>query len=453
MPEKKNNAASQKREKPSGRALAFRSLLRMEEEKRFSSLELDNLIKSEQPDSRERALYTELFYGVIRRKLTLDALIRAYSSKPPEKLDPPVAAALRLGLYQILYLDRIPDSAAVSESVELVKKKAKSAASFVNAILRRACRDREADALPLPSDDGSAESREVIYSCPAELIRSFEQDYGKERCTAILEAFTQRPPVTLRVNSLKTDRDSLLRSLKENGTDAVPNGKYGVTVRGGAVSGLKELKDGLCYVQNVASQKAVEALAPKPGEFLIDVCAAPGGKSIASALCMENRGRILSRDLHENKLPLIARQAEKLGIGIIVTEARDASLPDNENEGRADLVICDLPCSGYGDCAGKPETRYKPLAEAERLPEIQYRILCAASGLVRDGGTLMYSTCTLRKAENEENVLRFASSHPGFRPLDGDGVTVFPRADDPENGGESFACDGFFYARFQKVKQ
>lgn len=431
---------------PSARRAAYNSLLRCEGQGRYLSLELDSTLSAHPLPAAERALYTTLLYGVTERLTTLDYLIDRYSRRPSAKLDREVVWAVRLGLYQLLYLDRIPPSAACDESVELVKRHAKSAAPFVNALLRRAAREKAAGALPFPPDDGSDLSLGVKFGFPPALVAAWRRMYGKEDALRILRGMSTPPPLTLHANTLRVSRDELIGRFRAGGRDAVAaeGVPAGVVLTGNAaVSGLDELAQGLCFVQDAASQTAVAALGAKPGETVLDLCAAPGGKSFAAALAMENRGRILSRDLHENKLGLLRDGAARLGISIITASVRDATIPDPDLADICDRVICDAPCSGTGVCAKKPELRHR--APSPELPALQYSVLSSAAAALREGGTLLYSTCTLNRDENEAVARRFASEHPDFAPLDGDGVTLFPVSadDDPAR-----ARDGFFYARF-----
>ena len=423
----------------SAREAALISLLRCEAQGKYSNLELSSAIKKHGLDGAEKALFTRLVYGVIERKITLDHVIGKFSDIPTDKIDADAAMILRIGLYQFYYLDRIPESAIVNEAVESAKKRKKSAAGFVNAILRSAV--RAGKKIPLPPET-EKEYLSVRYSLPDGLIRMFSEQYGREGCMEILEGIDRVPYTALAVNTLKISREELAGMLTDAGCAAQiplspPNALY--LVNGLPRTAEEAIAQGLCFVQDVSSQRAVEALSPAPGETLVDVCACPGGKSFYAAILMRNGGRIVSRDLHANKLSLVRNGAVRLGFSMIETEAADASVPDPSYTGIADKVICDVPCSGLGVIAKKPDIRFKDIDGFARLTETQYAIITASSGYLKVGGRLLYSTCTLNKNENESVVQRFLSEHDGFRAVE---------------TRTSFPCiynDGFFHAVIERI--
>ena len=430
------------------REAALLSLERCEKSGKYSNLEVDSAIKKYGFTGHDRAFFTALVYGVIERRITLDYFLAAFSSLPLEKIEARVAMILRLGLYQLLFLDSIPDRAAVNESVELAKLHThKGTAGFVNAVLRQAVRQKEH--LPYPEKD-SLSYDSVYYACPTWLCAMWRDMYGEEKSRAILGAINRNPHITLRVNRLKTDRERLMARLTDEGIfcrasslsqDGILLDEYT------PVSLLTPLAEGLCIVQDEASQLAADAVGARPGETVIDTCSCPGGKSFGMAMGMENRGRLLSLDLHENKLSLVKSGAERLGISIIETAVQNGTKRREEWRELADRVLCDVPCSGLGVIAKKPDLRHKSPTEIEGLPEIQYQILCNGAYYVKPGGTLVYSTCTLNKKENEEIVTRFLKEHPSFlpsaegMPLGRTFMTFFP---------DETATDGFFLARFVK---
>ena len=352
--------------------------------------------------------------------------------------------AARLGLYQLTYMDRIPPHAAVSESVAVAPARSRS---FVNAVLR--AHQRAGCRLVLPADD-PLHAMSVEFSAPEPLCQFFIDRFGEAETRALLAAFLTRPPVTLRVNRLKTTAADVLAAFAEDGAVPCPLDEEMVRLDGAAaVAAAAEA--GLAFVQDPASRMAVRALGPQPGETVIDTCAAPGGKSFSAALDMENRGRLFSFDLHENKLSLIRRTADALGISILTAAARDAREPDPALVGRADRVLCDAPCSGLGVIGKKPDVKYKPLDGAAALPAIQYNILCGAAQYVRPGGVLVYSTCTLNPDENKGVVDRFLAAHPDFAPEDFSLGALGASADGrrtltPHRDG----TDGFFIARMRR---
>lgn len=426
------------------RALAHSFLLRCETDERYVNIALDRTLRELRLDSRDRDFFTALVYGVTERRITLDYYISLLSKKPLARLDPTVLTALRMGLYQIIYMDGVPDSAACNESVKLVRRGASSAAPFVNAVLRSFIRRR--DELRLP--DRSADPYgwlSVRYSVPAELAALWCEQYGEEQAERCLRGTDEPPTPTLRANLIRIDRDALLKRLEQDGISAEPSPYSPHSVRLTAPcspASIQAFREGLCTVQDDASGMAVEALAPKRGDTVIDMCSAPGGKSFAAAALMHGEGRIMSYDLYESKLSLIREGAERLGIEIITAAARDSSQPDPDCIGAADCVICDVPCSGFGVLAKKPDMRARVgerIADSE-LPQLQSRILAAASLYPRVGGRLLYSTCTLNRHENEEQVEAFLAQNSGYSCEQMH--TVFPDPDLPSY----LRTDGFFYA-------
>lgn len=426
------------------RAAAFASLLAWEKSGRYANLEVNASLAAGTLSGADRALYTTLVYGVIERLLTLDYIVGTLSSRPLGEIDREALCALRLGIYQCTFLDRIPPHAAVSESVSLAPPRSRG---FVNALLRAYLRGGCRYTLP---DDPLARMS-VKYSVPEELCRFWLSHYGAAEAEALLASTLVHPPVTLRVNPLKTSAEEVLRLHEADGAHLCPLSPDMISLDGGAhiADGIRA---GLYFVQDPASRLCVRALDARPGETVIDTCAAPGGKSLSAALDMENRGRVLSFDLHENKLSLIRRAADALGITILSAAARDARTPDETLLGQADRVLCDAPCSGLGVIAKKPDIRYKSIDAVRALPAIQYDILTGAARYVRPGGVLVYSTCTLNPDENERVAGRFLDAHPEFTPepfdlgaagAAPDGMrTMWP----PRDG-----CDGFFIARMRRT--
>ena len=420
------------------RAAVCELLLRCEAAQQYSNIALDTALSRGSFTGADRGLFTALFYGVTEHRITLDHVIDTHSKLPASKIEPRVRAALRLGLCQLLYFDRIPDHAAINESVSLVPTRSRG---FVNAILRAFLRANKQIAFPDRERDPIT-YLSVRYSFAPAICERFVAVFGFSRTEQLLASFCTPPPVTLRINTLRTSRDALLTELTENGFDAMPSTEsaQGILLYGNApVPALPGFSDGRFFVQDEASQLCVEALDARPDMTAIDVCACPGSKSFGIAACMENRGRLLSCDLHQNKLSLVKSGAERLGISIIETVARDAREPNPDWIGAFDRVLCDVPCSGFGVFAKKPELRYKNPAESAGLPEIQFAILCNASAFLRAGGVLVYSTCTLLPEENEKNVARFLQAHPDFTLLRE--RTLTPDVDD---------TDGFYFAVLQK---
>ena len=407
----------------------------------YSNIALDNALKKSDLEAHDRALAAALFYGVIEKKITLDHYISRLSSRPLCEIDEDILMILRLGIYQLAFLDRIPDHAAINETVSLAPAKKRG---FVNAVLRSYLRQK--DKIELPRD--AVERLSVKFSVCGELAEKFVSVYGYERAEKILAGFSHAGGTTLRVNTVKTTVGELCEKLSAEKTSLSP---YGLYVKG-QISELYGFDEGLFYVQDEASQIAAACLGAKEGELVIDVCSCPGSKSFGAAMDMKNVGEIYSFDLHENKLSLVESSAKRLGIDIINTEARDAREPREELIGKADRVICDVPCSGFGVLGKKPELRYKDPAVSCGLPAIQYDILEASARYLKVGGTLVYSTCTVFPEENEENVNKFLENHPDFA------LSPFSVGNFECKTGmqtflpDEFPTDGFFVAKMVKIK-
>ena len=416
------------------RKLAFDSLKRCEKDGKYSNLEVASRISSNELDPRDKSLYTALVYGVIEKRISLDALVSYFSKRPVESIDREALVALRLGLYQIAFMDRIPMHSACDESVKLVKASGKKAlAPFVNGVLRSAVKERESFERILSEAGESA-----LYSVPEFVITLWREGYGEEMTKKLLVAFQKKPPVTLRVNTLKISTEELFEKLKDTGArvERHPFAEDIIVLLSGSVEELFGYDEGYFFVQGTGSYMAVKALSPKAGERIIDTCACPGGKSFSAAVEMKNKGELFSFDLHKNKLSLIEKGAKRLGIDIIHADENNANCPRSELLGTADGVICDVPCSGLGIIAKKPDIKYKDFEDIKRLPEVQRSILQNSVRYLKNGGRIVYSTCTLNPDENERVTDAFLRENEGFHRAEGYPVTVFPM-----DGYE----DGFFY--------
>ena len=387
------------------RELVLDLLLKAEKSKQYSNIALDNALSKADFSSADKGLVSAIFYGVIERRITLDYQIKALSSRDIKNIDARTLNAIRIGLYQLIYLDRIPPHAAINESVSLCSKKS---SGFANAILRSFLRK---GALTLPDTKNQLEYLSVAYSVDIPLISKLVSVYGYEESEKLLLAINEAPPTTLRVNTLLTNKNELIEKIPRGAfTKNAPNGIF---VQG-SVRELFGFEDGMFFVQDEASQICVEALGAKAGELVMDICSCPGSKSFGAAINMENVGEIFSFDLHENKLSLVINGAKRLKIDIIKTSACDGRHFLSEFENKADRIICDVPCSGFGVLAKKPELRYKDPKESAALPKIQSDILENACKYLKSGGTLIYSTCTIFPEENEQNINAFLSRHPEF---------------------------------------
>lgn len=420
-------------------------LLKVEKNSSFSGIALDNtLSKNRDLSDIDRRFISALYYGVIERRITLDSVISRYSKRPLEKLNPEIREILRMGIYQLLYMDSVPDSAAVDESVKLAKRNNQSASGFVNAVLRNFIRDGK----KLPSD-----SLSLKYSCPEWLVNMWLRDYGEEIALSILRSSLGRPPTTVRFNTCKFDTKDILSELASDDIEAVPNGVipdcYDLKNCGFAEK-LSAYKKGMLHVQDASCQLCASELGAKEGETVLDVCSAPGGKAFTIAEIMNDHGKILAFDLHENRAKLITEGAKRLNLDIITASTNNAKL-FNEALPMADRVLCDVPCSGLGVIGRKPEIKYNYASESDlsQFPIVQYEILKTSSRYLRPGGTLVYSTCTLNRAENDLIAEKFLRENPDF---EGTKLTHF---DDYKATITPATCqfggDGFFMAKFTRI--
>ena len=435
------------------RLTAVKLLLKMEGSDSYSNILLDSAFADDRLSDKDKAFAAALFYGVTERRLTLDYVIKQNSKLPFEKLDAAAVAILRLGLYQLLYMQSVPESAAVNESVKLCKRlKLFGAQGFVNGLLRSFIRNGKK--ISYQGMD-ITQRLSIEYSCPLWLTERWTAEYGADCAVAALKASVGKPPVYARVNSLKTTAEELIKKLAEEGIAAKPYPRLGGCItldRTGDIEKSRCFRRGLFHVQDVSSQLCCLTLRPVVNETVLDVCAAPGGKSFTMAELMGNNGRIVSMDLHDMRVGLIEDGAARLGIRIIEAFENNA-LEFNPQLPSADRVLCDVPCSGLGVIRRKPEIKYKNPDDFKELPRLQRRILEMSSKYVKVGGTLVYSTCTLSRAENEGVAEDFARSHQDFapivQPVPFDGAdnspmrTYFP----DENAG-----DGFFTASFRRIR-
>lgn len=435
------------------RITAAKLLLKMESSDAYSNILLDSAFSETDLGERDKAFAAALFYGVTERRMTLDYIIAQNSKTPFEKLDKAVITILRMGFYQLLYMPSVPESAAVNESVKLCKKlKVFSAQGFVNGMLRTFLRNKKR-----VDYKGLTKSQRLSteFSAPLWLAEKLIDEYGIERAVQTLELSLGKPPLYARVNTIKCTDDELIKALSKEGISAQkhPTIEHCVKLfKTGDLEKSKAFRSGMFHIQDISSQLCCLTLRPVVNETVLDMCAAPGGKTFTMAQLMLNRGRIISMDLHDMRVALIEDGAARLGINIVEARQNDAlTLCDGLPE--ADRVLCDVPCSGLGVIRRKPEIKYKNPADFVELPKIQRAILENAAHYVKVGGTLVYSTCTLSRAENDDVAEDFLKCHPEFaplvQPLPIDGAessykrTFFPTAD----GG-----DGFFTASFRRTK-
>lgn len=438
----------------SARQSAFEILYKVEHSGAYSNLALDAELSSQEGTADgDSALLTALVYGVLERLITLDYNISLYLRQPLKKLKPEVLIALRLGAYQLLFMDRIPESAAVNESVKIAKNnRAQFAAGLVNAVLRKVAQN----GLRLPDESDGLKFMSVKYSVPEPTVKLFADAYSDKIACEIFEAMSERAKIFVRVNTQKCTTDELAEALARQGIESkrvslVPNALE--LLNGGAVEHLDAYKKGLFHVQDLSSQLCCMALDPQPGDTVYDMCAAPGGKSFTLSELTECKGKILAMDVYPSRLALIEDGAERLGLQNISVIPNDAS-GVNPALKKVDRVLCDAPCSGLGILRRKPEIRYKTLEDIDKLPILQYDILCSSAEYVSVGGHLVYSTCSLNPAENAAVCDKFLSEHKDF-----EAIRIFPdikRADGNENYltlmPQIHGTDGFFIAAFTRTE-
>ena len=414
------------------RKTAVKVLVKIEKEGAYSNLAVAEALKTAELNPQDKALATALIYGVLDRKITLDFILSKFLKTPVSKTEPFTLAVLRTALYQIKYMDKIPESAAVNEAVKIMKSSKFSRNSgFVNGVLRSVLRTE----VTLPQGE-SAEDLSVKYSCPLWIVESFLKDYGVEDTKALLEESLKPAGTVLKVNTVKTDIENVKSKLSDIPYNEGENSLE--LVKGIDISKSELYKEGLVYVQDYASQRAVATLDPKKGDRVLDMCSAPGSKAFTMANLMENEGEIIACDLYPHRVELIEKSARRLGIKIIKSCVLDATKFD-ENLGQFDCILCDVPCSGLGVIRRKPEIKYTKSDDFKELENIQLAIVKNALRYLKKGGKLLYSTCTLRKAENENLVISLKKEYNDLYLISE--KTFMPHKD---------GTDGFYCALFKK---
>lgn len=434
----------------SARTTALCALIATRRQGAWSDGILKEYVQRDRLERRDAALAVTLTYGVMQNRMLLDHYLEQVVSGGLSRLQPAMLDILRLGAYQILLLDKIPDSAAVNEAVEQTKRYVnQKAAGMTNGALRALSRKK--GSLNEPRDLATK------YSHPQALVELLMQSVGENQIEPFLRADNEPAPTCLQINPLLSDPDEVERALTEQDIlfrkhPWLP-GCYLVTGTGN-LARLELFTSGKVYVQDASAKLAAIAAGVQPGMRVLDTCAAPGGKSFALAMEMKNEGSVTSCDIHAHKISLIEKGAARLGISIITAREADASKFQEEFKDGFDVVVADVPCSGLGVIRKKPDIRYKDLAPTERLPAVQAAILENVSRYVRPGGALLYSTCTVLKRENEDVANAFLTRHPEFQ------LEAFPVPDGlgGQNGGmltlypHVHEADGFFICKLRKNK-
>ena len=427
------------------RELVLDILIEVNEKDQYSHLVLrDVLNKYQYLEKQERAFLTRLAEGTIEHMLEMDFVINSFSKVKVNKMKPLIRNLLRMSVYQLKYMDSIPDAAVCNEAVKLAKKRGfGQLRGFVNGVLRNIA--RELEHLQYPDEKlEPVRFLEVTYSVPAWMVEQWIIDYGYEQTKKICESFLKERPITIRTNLTKIDPEQLKDKLTAEGVTAreVKNLNYAFEIEGfDYLQSLESFNEGLFYVQDISSMMVAETAAPKKDSYIIDVCAAPGGKSSHLAEKMEGTGTVEARDLTEYKVSLIEENIERHGLENMNAVQMDAVILDEASINKADVLICDLPCSGLGVMGKKTDIRYKMTLEKQKaLVELQREILSVVHSYVKPGGTLVYSTCTIHKQENEGNVEWFVKNYPEFEVLSKE--QMFP---------DEVYHDGFFIAKLKRI--
>lgn len=405
----------------SGREAALRALRDVDVKEAYANLALDHHLTGSRLEGRERALATELAYGVTRRRATLDWAIAQVATRPLEQMDPWIRNILREAVYQILFMDRIPQSAAVDQAVELAKTYGHvGVAKFVNGVLRSLL--RKLPELPWPDEAADpVRALAVRHSYPDWLVAEWRERFGAGEAVRLLEAGNAVPPLTIRANRLKASREAVAEALAVEGiktepTRLSPQGLIIHDLTGSShLDKLRSMKQGLFTVQDESAMLVAPVLDPEPGWTVIDLAAAPGGKSTHLAELMKNEGRVIAVDIHPHKVDLIEQNAKRLGATIVQAVSLDAREIGKAMPNQADAILCDVPCSGLGTLARRADARWrKSPADIEAMVPIQRAILEGAAAALKSGGVLVYSTCTIHPAENQELIHSFLADHQEF---------------------------------------
>lgn len=441
------------------RRIALNILIDVEENKAFSNIAINKHIKKSNLTSLDRRFISQLVYGVLENKLYLDYIIKNFSKTKMKKIQAPILNILRLGLYQIIFLQKVPDSAAVNESVKLAKKINFRLSGFVNGILRSYLRNKEKIQLP-NYENNPIEFLSIKYSHPKWLVSKWVNDYGIEFASKLLEANNKSPDLTIRTNTLKINREDLIEKLIKEGVSCkkgdIAEESIIIEAMKNSLDDLESFRKGFFQVQDESSMLVSHILNPLEDEFIIDVCSAPGGKSTHIAQLMKNRGRVISRDIHKHKLDLVRENSNRLGVTIIETQQYDALKLDSKLVDLADRVLVDAPCSGFGIIRRKPEIKYlKDTKDIMELSRLQLEILKVSSRYVKNGGTLVYSTCTIQEEENKRVINKFLKQNDEFTLID-------INKDLPHHirSNEKFLqlypnvsnTDGFFICKMRRIK-
>lgn len=438
------------------REIGFKVLCDIEKNNNYSNIAINKHFKNLEISDKDRGLATELIYGVVENKYYLDYIINKLSKIKVKKMSTYVKIFLRMGTYQILFLNSISDYAAVNETVKLSKKYDKKSSGFINAILRNEIRNK--DTIMDITEEDSVKYLSIKYSYNSWIIKNWIDNFGQEFTEDLLEANNEKPSIYIRTNTLKISREELIEKLNQDGIMCL---KVPMVEEAIKVEKLKNIennelfKDGLFTIQDISSMIVGKVINPKENSLILDVCSAPGGKSTHLATLMNNTGQVIARDIFEHKLKLIKATVNRLGLKNVCVEGFDASEIDENSINKFDYVLADVPCSGLGIIRRKPEIKYKKEEELEDITSIQKKILENASKYVKIGGTLVYSTCTVQDMENINIITSFIEENNNFEltPID----TVNVDLDNQDKGylkiyPNIHGIDGFFIAKLKRIR-
>lgn len=438
------------------REIAYKVLLDIEKNNNYSNMAINKHFKDVKLSNQDRGLATEIIYGVIENKYYIDYMIDKLSKVKTNKMEIYIKTLLRMGIYQIMFLNSISDYAAVNETVNLAKKKNSKVSGFINGILRNVIRQKETIGKINVKDD--IDYLAIKYSYDKWMIRNWMIHFGREFTEELLEANAQKPSIYLRTNTLKITRDELISKLQEQKIKAEKVSMVDEAIK---VEHLKDIennklyKEGLFTVQDISSMLVAKVMNPQEDSLVLDICSAPGGKTTHIATLMKNNGQVVSRDIYDHKLKLINASCKRLGLTNVKVEEYDGMKLDKESIGKFDYVLADVPCSGLGIIRRKPEIKYKEKEDFRELPPIQKKILENAAKYVKKGGTLIYSTCTIQDSENIDVVNEFLQKNRNFELAPINEVNV-----DLENQEKGYmkiypnvhAIDGFFISKLIRVR-
>ena len=425
------------------REIALKILYKIDKEQAYSNIELNEEIKQNRKKLTEKdiGLISEIVYGVTTWELTLDEIIKKYSKIKLKKISPWIINILRMGAYQMIFLDKIPKSAAVNESVNLAKRYGHvSSSNFTNAILRRISKTDYEELFKIQDD---IERISKTTSMPEWIVEELAKNNDMEKVTEICKNSNIRPKMTIRINKIKTTKDELKKKLQEKNIECIETNYEDFLIfrKLKNVENLKEFSEGLFTIQDISAGQTAKLLDPKPGECVLDACAAPGGKTTYIAEIMENTGKVEAWDIYEHRTKLIEQNAKRLGINIIQTKINDASKYDEKLNEKFDKILLDVPCLGIGVIKRKPDIKWQRKPEdVEAITKIQKEILNNCSKYLKNGGTIVYSTCSIFKKENEDVIYEFLQNNKDFKIDENSIINILP---DEEK-------DGFFMCKINK---